>query len=409
MNPTVPNPFDSTTPAFGPRFFGREDELNWILSGVERCAKLLLHGPSGIGKSSLAAEAAARLGQKAGASNALGLDLSRYTDLPGLIQGMRDGALPLMSSGAADPGEVFGDLATRAAGAAMPALDEGAAAMGPVAVLALLDRLNLHARTRGSPTLVVIEHYEQLPKFGAPVLEEGLRGALVGHRSLCYVITGEERAIKELAAKVPGGTSQGVETRRLGPPPPHAFARWIEEQFQKANVVAPGVGSACVDNAGPRTRDIVNLAEKTFTLSVTTRFANRATVESAMEQSISEKAPGFVEKWGRLSAPEKAVINALAAGKAKSLLGPDGYRVAGLRNDAELKQAMAGLQDKRIVESGSALDVRFSSPLFRGWAMQARMTWNRNAGEGMVGEPGPRFAFNMSLGRESRRAPSVAV
>jgi hypothetical protein len=403
-------PFNPLEPAQGAQFFGRQDELEWIVRGVERSAKLLLYGAAGMGKSSLAREAASQVTNGKAASHAFGVDLSRYRTLDQLIAGFREAALPLMSSGSADAGRVAGDIANRVAGGVLPALDENSAAMGPVGILALLDRMNLHARTRGAPTLVVIEHYEQLGRFQAPALEEGLRGALAGHRSLSYLVTGEERAIKKLAAGAAAGLGNApVETRRLGPLPAHAFAGWIDAQFASQSIVAPGVGSACVDQAGPRTRDIIELASRTFVMAASTRFANRVTVDQALEQSIAEKTPDFLSQWNRLSAPERAVVNVLAAGKGRTLLSADGYKKAGVKSDTELKEAVAGLEDKQIVESGNGLDVRFSSPLFRGWAMQARLTWNRGAGGPMVGETGPRFAFNFRVGREEKRGASVAI
>ena len=82
------------------------------------------------------------------------------------------------------------------------------------------------------------------------------------------------------------------------------MAEWIDERFNQAFGKPYSVGAECIRLAGPRTRDIVKLARKSFV------FAQRSQkivslVADAIQQLVSEEDDFLRPQWDHLSNLQK--------------------------------------------------------------------------------------------------------
>lgn len=380
MNEIFDNPFDLMSLAAGPDLFGREEELGWLMKGIQQQAQLLLFGAQGMGKSSLLEKAGATLAQGRGGWM-IRLDLSLHRNVEETVGVLRKATDQLQRSPehVPQPG-VLGDRGRKAAGRSNAAgeLSSGVCPDNPfVNLLRTLGDLNAFALQQKRSLVVAFDSCEEMGRLGGEHFENTVMTAVETHSAMSHILCGEEHRLHSGSSNGMRALQGAFEAQRLGPLEPHAFAHWIDERFRSANIITRGVGAACVDLAGPNIAQTVELAQRAFELSFRARFANEATVQTGLNQIVAGKQEQFAAAWKGLSAPEQSVLLTVAKEGGQGLLQAEAFSRCGLQTDEQARSAIHGLVEKRYLDLSGSMSVRMPSAAMKRWTLQAQMSFGR--------------------------------
>jgi hypothetical protein len=234
----------------------------------------------------------------------------------------------------------------------------------------VLDAIEGICEERDASLGLVLDEFQEIHRFGGEEAEWHLRGIIQHHRRLSYIAAGSRtHLIRRMIAK--GGAFYKLfDVLHFGPLDEDHLAAWIDARLRAAGLEGGGMGREMIRLAGPRTRDVVQLARKTFELGnqdasvpVDPSCVARAFVEVVQDESEPLRA-----LWAGYSAAQARVLRAVAAG-GDALTAADTLRRFGLRSSAAAVQAAASLLDQGALVQVGPGAYRFDSPFQRGWVV----------------------------------------
>jgi hypothetical protein len=121
--------------------------------------------------------------------------------------------------------------------------------------------------------------------------------------------------------------------------------------------------------AGERTRDVAQLARKTFQLARKEGRADAGTVKQAFLEIIADESEPLRALWASYAGTEEKVLRAVATG-TESLMAADTLQRFGLASSAAASKAAANLVAEGVLVQEGPGNYRFDSPFQRGWVIQ---------------------------------------
>lgn len=374
------NPFRIHGTVTGPYFADRTEEIVRIRATLlEAGAKLLVYGRRRMGKTSTMQMAITEV-EEAGGSAFLA-DLSTATTIVDMSNRILDAAARTLGRRWRD---IASDLIQRigvslsvspdqATGLIVPSIDIGLRradledqrrTLGQV-----LDAIEQLAESRDITLGVVLDEFQEIHRFGGEEAEWHLRGVIQNHRHVAYVLAGsQEHLIRRMLGKTRAFYGL-VDRMNLGPMDPVVLGSWIDDRLSENGVPASGVGTECILVAGPGTRDVIQLARKTFDLASSGGVVGEETVEDAFLEVVEEEDELVRTMWESLTAHQQNVLRAVA-GSTEGLTTATTIEQYSLGDTGTVVNAAKSLIADGIllkVEGGSGY--AFDSPFFRGWVV----------------------------------------
>jgi hypothetical protein len=106
-----------------------------------------------------------------------------------------------------------------------------------------------------------------------------------------------------------------VDKLPFGPIDPLHLAEWIDKRMSEAGIETHDVGEHVVNLAGPRTRDIIQVARKLYDRVVPRGLATIKDVENAFDDIVGEEHDLLYACWLSLTVYQQNVLRAVAAGE----------------------------------------------------------------------------------------------
>lgn len=371
------NPFRIHGVVTGSDFTDREPELTRIGAALEQGgSKLLVYGERRMGKTSALREAMNQHAKTGGIS--LLADFSTASSPIDLSNRVLDGATRALGRRWRD---VAQELARRVGLSMTVGIDP--VSQGPTISLELglrdnemdtqratlgrvLDSLNDLAEERGQRLSLVLDEFQEIHRFGGEAAEWHLRGVIQHHEQVSYVVAGSKTHLIQRMMSKGRAFYRLFDVLRFGPIEPGHFAEWIDERMADAGVEPIEAGTAVLALTGPRTRDVVQLARKTFDLAVSLGSADSETVEAAYLELIEEEDELIRGWWEKLTVRQQNVLRAVAAG-SDGLTAASTIRRFALKSSAAVSQIAAKFVEEGVLESLGPAGYRLDSPFVRGW------------------------------------------
>jgi hypothetical protein len=370
------NPFRIGGSVTGEYFTDRAETVQRIAAALaEPQAKLLVYGPRRMGKTSALEVAVARAQRNR--QRAAVVDFSAATTVTDMANRILQAASPQLKQGPRGWLESFlgmlrfsvqvqADPVTGAPQLSVGAerrqtsVEEQRRTLGDV-----LDALDSLAGERGTTFGLVIDEFQEIHRFGGADAQWHLRSVMQKHKNLSYVCAGSQESLIREMMGAQGAFFKLFETHYLGPIDPEHLARWIESRMQGAGVRGSRYGARVVDLAGPRTRDVVQLARACFDVAAPAGEVRPGDVERAFRRVIDEEDDVRRSEWSQLTPLQQNLLRAVAAG-AEQLTGADARARFGLSASGSVVPALESLQQKDIIARGED-GYAFDSPFMRGW------------------------------------------
>jgi uncharacterized protein len=371
------NPFRVGGVVAGEYFTDRAAEVRRIAAALaEPQARLLVYGPRRMGKTSAIQAALARVRRRGAA---LAVDLSAATTTADVATRIVQAAVRELGR---DRRQLLAELVTRIRAevtlgvdpaSGLPTVtfgvghrsDERAAQRASLA--AALDAVDALAARRRRTIGVVLDEFQQLHRLDGQEAEWHLRSVIQRHEHVAYVLAGSEEAlIGEMLEK--GRAFYGLlEVLRIGPIDREHLSRWIEARLRGAAVrPGAGVGESCLALAGPRTRDVVQLARATYELTRAAGAADAGAVGQALDSVVDQQEELFQAQWEALTALQQNVLRAAAAGEERLFSGAVRERFS-LGESAATAAAVRALLQRGLIEKRESGRYAPDSPFFRRW------------------------------------------
>jgi hypothetical protein len=273
-------------------------------------------------------------------------------------------------------------------GVALPTLEAGLRSIGAEAqrdtVGSALDALNELAQDRGLAVGIVLDEFQEVHRLGGETAEWHLRGVLERHAHLSYVLAGSRTTlVRRMISEPNRAFYKLLDVLELGPMDEEHFSRWIDERMEAGGRPCPGLGERCLEVAGPRTRDVVQLARACW--RVWTEAAEvEELVEVALMDLVAEEDVIARTVWSGLTAHQQDVLRAVA-GAGAGLTSRATLERFSLPSSGTVSNTAAALVEAELlVKAEDAPGYGFESPFFRGWVvmhtlpdigMQRPVTW----------------------------------
>jgi RecA/RadA recombinase len=392
MPSEVVNPFRIHGVVSDEFFTDRASELERILGTLrEPAAKLLVYGPRRMGKTSALVRAIARHQEEGGV--AFLADLSTASTVVDIANRILDAAgralgrrwrdsisdfverLGLSLTLTPDPGTglILPSLDVRLRSAP---IEEQRASLSRT-----LDAIEELARLRLTPIGIVLDEFQEIQRFGGETAEWHLRGVIQHHQNVSYVLAGSQAHIIERMLDQGRAFYGLADQLQFGAIDPAHLSAWIDDRMTRAGVRASGVGAAIVAHAGPRTRDIVQVARQCFDNGKTSGKVDEAAVLQALDDVVAEQGPLLESLWQGLTGQQQNVLRAVAE-DGEGLTTKGSLRRFGLTSSGAATNAASAMIDAGVlVKAESNTGYTFENPFFRLWVRQETL--------GDLGAPAP--------------------
>lgn len=181
----------------------------------------------------------------------------------------------------------------------------------------ILDALNDTAGDRGITLGIALDEFQEILRFGGETAEWDLRASIQKHSHVSYILTGSREHLIQRMVGRKGSLYKLPDKMSFGPIDPEHFSGWIDGRMALSGIQAPPLGRAILRAAGPRTRDIVQVARRCFERIVSGSSDSAETAHRAMADIVDEEHDLLYESWLLLTAHQQNVLRAVvAAGKS---------------------------------------------------------------------------------------------
>jgi len=365
-------------------FTDRAAELARILAALqEPSAKLLVYGPRRMGKTSALVRAIGRHEETGGV--AFLADMSTASTLVDVANRILEAAGRALGRKWRDS---IGDFVKRLgmritltpdpdSGLILPSLDVSLRS-APLeeqrgSLSKTLDSIDALAKARKTPIGVVLDEFQEIQRFGGEAGEWHLRGSIQHHQHVSYVLAGSQAHIIERMLDKGRAFYGLADQLQFGPIEAGHLSKWIDGGMSRAGVTARGVGGAIVALAGPRTRDIVQVARKCFDNCKLAGKAEPAAVAQAFDDVVTEQEALFQSMWNGLRGPQQNVLRAVAAGREGLTTRASLTRFGLTSSGSASNTASALIEAGFLVKAPGPTGYGFENPFFAYWVNRETM------------------------------------
>jgi len=378
--PALENPFRIHGIVESQYFTDRATEVERIINTLrEPAAKLLVYGPRRMGKTSALRHAVTRIESQG--SHAIMADVSTASSVV-------DFGNRILRAASRSLGrrwtEIATDFAKRitarvrlahdpATNTIVPSLDVGLRSADikdqREALQEVLDAIDGMAVDRETSVGVVLDEFQEIHKFGGESAEWHLRGVMQQHQHISYVLSGSATHLIERMVSAERAFHGMLDLLYVGPIDRLHIAQWIDNRMDDGGVTADGVGIRAVALAGPRTRDVVQLARKCYDRTRTGHAADAADADCAFREIIEEDEELWRSHWDRLTTHRQNVLRAVAVAKT-GLTRTETLQGFALTDSASAsRNAHWLIKNGLLTKASGGTGYRFDNPYFRGWVI----------------------------------------
>ncbi|MGB0408710.1 MAG: AAA family ATPase [Opitutales bacterium] len=369
------NPFKISGVVTGRYFIGRADELRAVSETMHGAGeKLLVYGARRMGKTSILMNAATRFRKEGG--HVVYADISPATSITDVANIILH-AFNKETGGQINWMDVLRQikLGFKISPDGVPSLDVSLKNKSEQEQFAhltdVLDSMDAYAAKKR--LTLIVDEFQKMVEFGAEEAEWQLRSAIQQHAHLNHIYAGSQTRIIDQMLMKDRAFFRFFEMLQIGPIDAAFMTDWIDGRFEHAFGKSYDAGAACVGQAGPRTRDIVKLARKTFVLAQRSRKV-RGLVADAVEQLVREEDDFLRPQWDHLSNVQKDILKAIASG-VRAITSKETIARYGLPGSSNLAYHLRTLVHHNVLIKERE-GYGFDNPFFKHWVA---LTLNQEA------------------------------
>ncbi|HET9984112.1 MAG TPA: hypothetical protein VFQ38_11015 [Longimicrobiales bacterium] len=233
----------------------------------------------------------------------------------------------------------------------------------------VLTALEEQLAERGLVLGLGLDEFQRIHEWGGEDAEWALREVLQRQRHVAYVLAGSKRHLIEAMVGRKGRALWKIgDVLPFGPIPPSEMAEWIARESTRADVhMTRKQADRVVALAGPRTRDIAQLARGVWFRARGSGAVGAADVDVAFEALVEEQAELFRALWSGLSARQQGVLRAFAAEPDVQITAARTAHAYHLGPKSSVQTALDALVEAEHLARPASGGYVFDDPFFRRW------------------------------------------
>jgi len=233
----------------------------------------------------------------------------------------------------------------------------------------VLTALNDQLKRRKSTLGLGLDEFQRIHEWGGENAEWALRDAIQRHHAIAYVLAGSRRTLIEAMVGTKGRALWKLaDILPFGGIDPDTLAVWIAERADATGLRMPDEeGNAIVRLAGPRTRDIVQLARAVWTMNRSARRVPAGAATLAMEQVALEQAELFRTIFVGLNARQQSVLRAFATDSEVRIMSSTAAHRFGLGPKSSVQSSVKSLVALEHLTRQDSGRYAFDDPFFLRW------------------------------------------
>jgi hypothetical protein len=236
-------------------------------------------------------------------------------------------------------------------------------------ITAALDAIHAQMESEGRRMALAIDEFQRIHEWGGEDAEWALKAALESHPAISYVLAGSKRHVIEAMITTKGRALwKQVDVIEFGPIPTDEIATWIQSQAARTGVhISLDAADRIVHLAGPRTRDIVQLAREVWFEARTRDQIQPSHVIQAMDQWVRVQSALYAAVWRARTATEQRILRALATEPALAITSAAALSRFRLGPKSTVQKSTVRLVDDEHLVSIPDGGYAFDDPFFRRW------------------------------------------
>lgn len=236
-------------------------------------------------------------------------------------------------------------------------------------IVETLGAIDAQVAESGGHLALALDEFQRIHEWGGEDAEWALKSALETHRSLSYVLAGSKRHLIEAMITRKGRALwKQVDALAFGPIPAEEFAEWIHQQAARTGVaLSLAAADEIVRLAGPRTRDIVQLAREVWFEGVRSQAVGPGDVARALDQWVAVQGALYAAIWRERTATEQRILRALAAEPHLALTSAAALQRYSLGPKSTVQAAATRLVDEEYLVTVESGGYTFDDPFFHHW------------------------------------------
>ncbi len=242
----------------------------------------------------------------------------------------------------------------------------------------VLNALNDAAKERNLTLGIALDEFQEIHKFGGKTAEWDLRATIQHHNHIGYVLSGSREHMIHRMIVSDGALYKMVDKQPFGPIDPAHLAHWIDSRINSAGIKTKESGAIMVHMAGPRTRDIIQLARKCYDLAVAQGSVTSDIVMQAFDEIVSEEHDLLYSCWHALTAHQQNVLRAVAVNQkgltTQETLSRFSLGQSGTVTNTVNTLIRSGYLIREDAYTGqrvsSPAGYEFDNPFFKAWVIQ---------------------------------------
>lgn len=378
--PDARNPFEIGVLARGEHFADREEEVARIARTLRTAGeRLILYGDRRLGKSSALDRAATRVRRAGGrvVIVSLATTIDPADAAQQVIRGVQEQigrnwrrtlegvAERLHATMELRPSPVLGAPPSVRFGFGMREREASESTL----LWDALGAIDAQMRSEGRQLGLAIDEFQRIHDWAGEDAEWALKAAMETHRNLAYVLAGSQRHLIEAMISRKGRALwKQADVLPFLPIEPQLMAEWIQQHASRSGVVfSLEACDAIVALAGPRTRDIVQLARAVWDSAVRQGEADVEALAPAMEGIVRDAGALFAALWRDRPPVEQRLLRALAANAALEPTSAEALRAYRLGPKSTVASALPRLLQQEVLARTDAGRYHFDDPFFRRW------------------------------------------
>ena len=244
--------------------------------------------------------------------------------------------------------------------------EESRADLIPATLTAIHDQLANSKRHLA----LALDEFQRIYEWGGEDAEWALKAEIERHPAISYVLAGSQRGLIEAMVSRKGRALwKQADVLAMGPIAPQEMAEWIHQEATRTGASFQlEACDAIVAAAGPRTRDIVQLArEAWFEHARRSSELDVAGVQRRMDSLVQEQATLYSGIWRNRNATEQKILRTLVSQPNIALTSADALERYRLGPKSTVQGTIRRLVDSEFLADTTVDGLAFDDPFFRRW------------------------------------------
>lgn len=233
----------------------------------------------------------------------------------------------------------------------------------------VLDAIESELDVRDLKIGLGLDEFQRLRKWCGEEIDWPLKEMFERHRRIGYVLAGSEKSlIEQMLENKKAGLWKVVDILPMGPIPEHELADWLLERSQATGLeLSPDAAAAVIRIAGPRTRDVVQLARAAWDRTRSKGSAGTEDVVETMDLLVVEQAALHQKLWLRLHDVARKVLLLIATDPKAEVTGAGTLSKHNLGPKTTVHRVLKDLVEGEVLVEAVEGGHLFDDPFFRRW------------------------------------------